>query len=172
MDQWAGLGVLLFGAGGTLWALRMVLRNKLITSASHDEHMRQWADQVKALRERLSEQEASHRAERTRDAERTEARNTELHRVYAERLADRDARMRELAAQLDRAWSAFTLTDEAYQQMTSGRIHEYGSALRTLANVLRASPLTDTPAIEPAPTVGRDDDRPASDDPGSVGGPG
>jgi len=169
VDQWAGLGVLLFGAGGTLWALRMVLRNKLITQASHKEHMTQWESQVEGLRARLADQEQTHREERARDAERTERERAELHRFYGDRLHDRDERISELGRQLDRAWSSLTLTDEAYQQVAGGRIHEYGSALRTLANVLRASPLSDPPSIEAPPTVGRDDDRTGTDDAGAVG---
>lgn len=160
MGDWAGLGILLFGAGGTLWALRMVLRNKLITVASHDEHVRQWADQVKGLRERLTEQEQSHLAERARDNERTQARIAEIRDGYEERLSDRDARIRELAVQLERAWHALTLTDEAFTQVTTGRIHEYGAALRTMARVLQASPLADA-IEETASTVGDDDGRSA-----------
>lgn len=148
MGEWAGLAVILFGAGGTLWALRAVLRNKLVTIASHEEHMRSWADRVQALEKRLAEQEESHRQERARDTAREEARVAELRAGYESRIADRDARIREQNAELDRAWSAYTVTDEAYQQVTSGRIHQYGAALRTMASVLRASPLADAAQID------------------------
>jgi hypothetical protein len=146
----------------------MVLRNKLITAASHAEHMTQWEDQVKGLRERLADQEESHRQERARDNERNQVRIEELRNGYEDRLRDRDARFRDLAAQLDRAWSAFTLTDEAYQQVTQGRIHEYGAALRTLARVLQSSPLADTAIEGSASTVGTDDGGTGSEDAGSV----
>jgi hypothetical protein len=168
VGDWAGLGILLFGAGGTLWALRMVLRNRLITVASHDEHMKQWADQVAGLRDRLKDQDLAHQEERARDNERTQARISEIRDGYEERINDRDARIRELALQLERLWHALSLTDEAFQQVTTGRIHEYGAALRTMARVLQASPLADSVEGSTA-TVGADDDgRPGTPDAGQV----
>lgn len=161
MNDWASLGVLMFGAGGTLWALRLVLRNKLITVASHNEHMTQWADQVKGLRERLKEQEETHRLERDRDRERVAVTIAEIRAGYEARLADRDARNQQMAVQLDRLWSSYTLTDEAYQQVTSGRIHEFGRALQTVAHILSESPLADR-QIDAPPMVGQDDDRSGS----------
>lgn len=169
MNDWAYLGVLLFGAGGTLWALRAVLRNKLIPVSSHEEHMKQWADQVTGLRERLKDQEESHRQERERDNERTRTRIEEIRGGYEDRLRDRDVQLGELVRQLERVWASLNLTDEAYTQVSQGRIHEYGAALRTVARVLQASPLADAAIEGSASTVGTDDGRPAgTSDAGSV----
>lgn len=164
MGDWAGLGILLFGAGGTLWALRMVLRNKLITSASHAEHMQQWADQVKGLLKRITDQEESHRQEILRTAELTATRIAELRSFYEDRVKDRDARLADLARQLDRIWTSYKLTDEAYTQLSGARINQFGSALRTVEHILRESPLADHLELDRAPTVGNDDDGAGSED--------
>jgi chromosome segregation ATPase len=158
----AALGALGSLAGGA-WALRAILKNKLITLASHNEHIAQWQAQVEGLRQRLTEQDAQHQRERDRantvaesrilDAKAAaDARVSDRDQQIDDLRADRDYRIGELARQNAQLWSAFTLTDEAYKQITGARLATQNNALRTVAHVLSASPLAD----ELPPTVGSD----------------
>lgn len=160
----AALGALGSLAGGA-WALRAILRNKLITISNHNEHMAQWQGQVDGLRQRLTDQAAEHAGERERANAVAESRILDAKAAADARVADRDAqlddtradrdyRLGQMARQIEQLWNAFNLADEAYRRATGATLNTQQAALRTVAHVLHASPLND----QLPPTVNSDDD--------------
>lgn len=155
----AALGALGALTGGA-WALRAILKGKLITIANHDEHMAQWRGQVEGLRERLREQAIEHDQDMTRLNQLSDQRIAEVNAQANARISDRDDRLRQLGAEYERLWHALTLTDDAYKTVTTGRLAHDSGVIRTLTHILRESPLADHIPIDPTPTVVSDDGEP------------
>jgi hypothetical protein len=153
----AALGALGALTGGA-WALRAILKGKLITIANHDEHVSQWREQVAGLRSRLTEQAQEHDADMERLNRLSDQRIAEVNAQANARISDRDDRIRQLGAEYERVWHALSLTDDAYKTVTTGRLAHDGGVIRTLTHILRESPLAAHIPIDPTPTVGSDDD--------------
>lgn len=133
--------LLSLGVGGL--AIRAILNNKLITIASHNEHVTQWKDQVEGLRKRLTEQEAAHQAEQDRAEVVADKRVENAKLAGAERIADRDKQLLDAAAERARLLRALDLADESWREVTSAQRHGTDSALRLAVNMIRANPLLD-----------------------------
>lgn len=150
--------LLSLGVGGL--AIRAILNNKLITIASHNEHVRQWTDQVEGLRQRLVNQAEEHAQERVRSNEVAERRIAEAKQAADDRVEDRNRQILEMARERDRLHAAIALADESYREVTAARMTAQDSGLHAVASVLRASPLFDPSRHTEIPTVVGGDDRP------------
>lgn len=156
--------LLSLGVGGL--AIRAILNNKLITIASHNEHVKQWTDQVEGLRQRLVDQAAEHVQERQRSIDVAERRIAEAKQAADDRVEDRNRQILDMARERDRLYAAIALADESYREVTAARLSAQDSGLHAVAAVLRASPLFDPSRHTEIPTVVGGDERPDEPRPG------
>lgn len=150
----SALGALTGGA----WALRAILKGKLITLASHDEHIAQWKSHVDSIRVTMENNRLMHVAELAQVRADAENRVHDAQTANETRVADRDDRLAQMGRELERLWHANNLLDEAYRQVTHSRLTGQDSALRVVSAVLGASPLVQ----DGTPTVINNDEQPGT----------
>jgi predicted regulator of Ras-like GTPase activity (Roadblock/LC7/MglB family) len=176
----AVLGTLI-GGGGILWAQRRVITGKLIPVDVHESRMKQWEDQVIAVRAELVRQAEIHMATLRHQAEQhaatiaatlesSERRNAEVRELATLRVADRDAqltvvradrdaRLAEVAADNATLWDALRTTERAYETVTRAEIARSTAAVRVTTDVLRQHGFADqVRQLGPGDTTGDDDD--------------